>query len=162
LTPVEGGLRIEHRALAYDHAAAAAAMTRAELPPDYREALATGLWPSCDVLPYREIRESGVAIEPGTVVWPNSPAPARRARIAAVTHLGPTNPRRNPKPLDVQKFKAPRRTADGEPRAGVALARLETLWFNTGTLCNITCRNCYIESSPRNDRLAYLTLADIR
>ena len=25
---------------------------------------------------------------------------------------------------------------------------LETLWFNTGTLCNLTCRNCYIESSP--------------
>jgi uncharacterized Fe-S cluster-containing radical SAM superfamily protein len=35
------------------------------------------------------------------------------------------------------------------------------LWFNTGTLCNLTCRNCYIESSPRNDRLAYLTVADV-
>jgi uncharacterized Fe-S cluster-containing radical SAM superfamily protein len=34
------------------------------------------------------------------------------------------------------------------------------VWFNTGTLCNITCANCYIESSPKNDRLAYLTLAD--
>ncbi len=36
-----------------------------------------------------------------------------------------------------------------------------TLWFNTGTLCNITCANCYIESSPTNDRLVYLTLADV-
>jgi hypothetical protein len=38
-----------------------------------------------------------------------------------------------------------------------ALKALETLWINTGTLCNLTCRNCYIESSPRNDRLVYLT-----
>jgi uncharacterized Fe-S cluster-containing radical SAM superfamily protein len=43
----------------------------------------------------------------------------------------------------------------------VAPRRLQTLWFNTGTLCNLTCRNCYIESSPRNDRLAYLTLAEV-
>jgi uncharacterized Fe-S cluster-containing radical SAM superfamily protein len=44
----------------------------------------------------------------------------------------------------------------------VALAGLRTLWVNTGTLCNITCRNCYIESSPRNDALAYLTAAEVR
>jgi uncharacterized radical SAM superfamily Fe-S cluster-containing enzyme len=162
LTPVDGGLRIEHRALDYDHTAAAAAMTRAGLPADYREALATGLWPSCDVLPYREIRESGVAIAPGTVVWADAPAPHRRTRAAALAHLWPTNERRNARPLDPQKFQHPHRTARGEPRARIALRRLETLWFNTGTLCNITCRNCYIESSPRNDRLAYLTRADIR
>jgi uncharacterized radical SAM superfamily Fe-S cluster-containing enzyme len=162
LTPTDDGLRIEHRALNYDHAAAAAAMSRANLPADYRAALATGLWPSCDVLPYREIRESGVAIAPGAIDWANLPAPQRRARSAALTHLWPTNERRNARPLDAQKFKDPRRTARGAPRATVALRRLETLWFNTGTLCNITCRNCYIESSPSNDRLAYLTLADIR
>jgi len=162
LTPADGGLAIEHRALAYDHAAAAAAMTHAGLPADYRDALATGLWPSCDALPYREIRESGVAIAPGTVLWPHAPSPPRRARTATLTHLWPTNERRNAEPLGAKKFKDARRTAKGEPRASVALARLETLWFNTGTLCNITCRNCYIESSPRNDRLAYLTVADIR
>jgi len=39
---------------------------------------------------------------------------------------------------------------------------LKTLWFNTGTLCNLTCRNCYVESSPRNDRLAYLSLDEVR
>lgn len=55
------------------------------------------------------------------------------------------------------KFRDPDRTAKGEPRASVRLERLETLWFNTGTLCNIECANCYIESSPRNDRLEYLT-----
>jgi hypothetical protein len=57
----------------------------------------------------------------------------------------------------LQKFQHPGWTAAGEPRASVTLTRLETLWINTGTLCNITCRNCYIESSPSNDRLAYIT-----
>ena len=52
------------------------------------------------------------------------------------------------------KFRDPEITAKGERRASLALGRLDTLWFNTGTLCNVTCRNCYIESSPRNDRLA--------
>lgn len=60
------------------------------------------------------------------------------------------------------KFANPDTTAKGEPRAIVPLKRLETLWFNTGTLCNIACVNCYIESSPTNDRLAYLTLDDMR
>jgi hypothetical protein len=63
--------------------------------------------------------------------------------------------------IDPAKFRDPERTAKGEPRAAVALTRLETLWFNTGTLCNLACRNCYIESSPTNDALAYLTLADV-
>lgn len=66
-----------------------------------------------------------------------------------------------PPALDPRKFRDPFVTAKGEARATVALSALETLWFNTGTLCNLTCRNCYIESSPRNDRLAYLSLADV-
>jgi uncharacterized Fe-S cluster-containing radical SAM superfamily protein len=60
------------------------------------------------------------------------------------------------------KFSDPFRTAKGEERAVVPLHALETLWFNTGTLCNITCAHCYIESSPHNDRLAYLTHADVK
>jgi sulfatase maturation enzyme AslB (radical SAM superfamily) len=48
----------------------------------------------------------------------------------------------------------------GAARATVPFERMETLWVNTGTLCNIECRNCYIESSPTNDRLQYLTLAE--
>ena len=60
------------------------------------------------------------------------------------------------------KFSDPDVTAAGEPRAGVPLLRLETLWFNTGSLCNLTCENCYIESSPRNDRLVYLSRSDAR
>lgn len=60
------------------------------------------------------------------------------------------------------KFQDPDITADGETRAEVGLTALETLWFNTGTLCNLTCRNCYIESSPKNDRLVYLTVDELR
>jgi uncharacterized Fe-S cluster-containing radical SAM superfamily protein len=63
--------------------------------------------------------------------------------------------------LDPAKFKDAFITAKGEQRAHVALKALDTLWFNTGTLCNLTCRNCYIESSPRNDRLVYLTAAEV-
>ena len=59
------------------------------------------------------------------------------------------------------KFSDPEITAKGEKRARVALAGLRTLWINTGSLCNITCRNCYIESSPENDRLAHIGLAPL-
>ncbi len=54
------------------------------------------------------------------------------------------------------KFIDPQVTLTGQKRAAVRLLALRTLWLNTGTLCNIACTNCYIESSPRNDRLAYL------
>ena len=64
--------------------------------------------------------------------------------------------------LDPAKFRHPFVTARGETRASVALKALDTLWFNTGTLCNLTCKGCYIESSPRNDRLAYLTRTEVR
>ncbi|MFQ5985252.1 MAG: radical SAM protein [Alphaproteobacteria bacterium] len=65
------------------------------------------------------------------------------------------------KPLDPAKFRDPDVTAKGEKRASVPFRTLKTLWFNTGTLCNLTCRNCYIESSPRNDRLVYITAAEV-
>ncbi|MCW5773890.1 MAG: radical SAM protein [Rhodospirillaceae bacterium] len=64
--------------------------------------------------------------------------------------------------LDPQKFRDPAVTAKGEARAEVALAKLDTLWFNTGTLCNLTCGNCYIDSSPTNDSLEYLSAAEAR
>jgi len=59
------------------------------------------------------------------------------------------------------KFSNPLITKDGDQRAFVDFDRFKTLWFNTGTLCNIACSNCYIESSPRNDRLVYLSFADV-
>ena len=64
-------------------------------------------------------------------------------------------------PLDPLKFRDPDVTAKGEQRAVVALTHLKTLWFNTGTLCNIECVGCYIESSPTNDRLVYLTASEV-
>ena len=64
--------------------------------------------------------------------------------------------------LDPAKFRDRDVTAAGERRASVGLDALETLWFNTGTLCNLTCTNCYIESSPKNDRLAYISRDEVR
>ncbi|MEO3417310.1 radical SAM protein [Roseovarius sp. CAU 1744] len=65
-------------------------------------------------------------------------------------------------PANAGKFQNPEVTADGQARATVALSHPETLWFNTGTLCNIECLNCYIESSPTNDRLVYITTDEVR
>lgn len=59
-----------------------------------------------------------------------------------------------------EKFTDPVWTAKGEKRAVVGLRKLETLWLNTGTLCNLACVNCYIESTPTNDALVYLRLSD--
>ncbi len=59
------------------------------------------------------------------------------------------------------KFDDPRVTADGKERATVALSKPETLWFNTGTLCNIECASCYIASSPSNDALVYLSAREV-
>jgi len=58
-------------------------------------------------------------------------------------------------------FSHPTTTASGEKRAWVKLLELKTLWFNTGSLCNLSCENCYMESSPRNDSLVYLELSDV-
>tara|TARA_B100000686_G_scaffold351779_1_gene451499 strand:- start:309 stop:1241 length:933 start_codon:yes stop_codon:yes gene_type:complete len=57
---------------------------------------------------------------------------------------------------NIKKFSNPNITLKGLPRARVTLNKMETLWFNTGTLCNVSCKNCYIESSPKNKRLVYL------
>lgn len=59
------------------------------------------------------------------------------------------------------KFEDRLVTADGQERAEVALTNPQTLWFNTGTLCNIECVNCYILSSPTNDALVYLTADEV-
>ena len=60
------------------------------------------------------------------------------------------------------KFQDAKLTAKGEPRATVALSNPQTLWFNTGTLCNIECVNCYIASSPTNDALVYINAGEVR
>ncbi len=65
-------------------------------------------------------------------------------------------PQRRP----LEKFADPDWTAKGERRARVWLKKLDTLWINTGTLCNIECKNCYILSSPTNDALVYISGAE--
>lgn len=60
------------------------------------------------------------------------------------------------------KFADPHITANGDERATVSLSNPQTLWFNTGTLCNIECVNCYILSSPTNDALVYITADEVR
>lgn len=59
------------------------------------------------------------------------------------------------------KFVEEKITAKGENRAFVDLLRLDTLWFNTGTRCNLQCQNCYIESSPTNDELLFITYNEV-
>jgi len=61
-----------------------------------------------------------------------------------------------------QKFENKNFTADNKVRAFIESKKLKTLWFNTGTLCNLTCKNCYIESSPKNDRLSYLSFDEFK
>ena len=61
-----------------------------------------------------------------------------------------------------KKFNDPFITIDGNKRAFIEAKKINTLWFNTGTLCNIECKNCYIESSPKNDRLVYLTFDEVK
>jgi uncharacterized radical SAM superfamily Fe-S cluster-containing enzyme len=151
LTPGETprSLIVEHRALDYDHAAAADSMRAAVLPESYAEALGTGFWPSCDVLPLSEIRRSGERLVPQRIVWD---AEAPRDLVW---------PARPAPRLDPAKFRDSLRTARDAPRAHVALEALDTLWINTGTLCNLACANCYIESTPRNDRLVYMSAAEV-
>lgn len=45
----------------------------------------------------------------------------------------------------------------------VALAHLDDLWFQvTGTLCNLTCRHCFISCSPHNQAFGFLDSATVR
>jgi predicted phosphodiesterase/uncharacterized Fe-S cluster-containing radical SAM superfamily protein len=154
LTPTAGGIDVEHCVLDYDHAAAAAKMRREGLPEGYAAALETGFWPSCDVLPAAELGARGAALAPGRMVW--RAGGGRESWPPRLPRVSPAPP------LDPRKFRDPAMTAKGEKRAAVTLRALKTLWINTGTLCNIACTHCYIESSPRNDRLVYLSAAEVR
>ncbi|MDE2229447.1 MAG: radical SAM protein [Alphaproteobacteria bacterium] len=148
LISTPAGVEIRSIPFDYDAVAATCKIRAAGLPEGYAAALETGLWPSCDILPNKERAATGQALQPHRCLW-NSASGAD-----AVTLSVP--------PSAHAKFSDPDHTANGERRAGVGLKTLETVWFNTGTLCNITCDNCYIESSPRNDRLVYLSRTEVR
>lgn len=158
LTALEDLVSVEHFALAYDHRTAAAKMRRAGLPEGYAAALESGLWPSCDVLPIDEMRQRGVPIAEGSIEWQPK---ARNTRKPKLDRLWPSGDRGHSRILPDEKFRHAEFTASGAPRAHVELDNLQTLWINTGTRCNITCRNCYIESSPKNDRLVYIKKSDV-
>ena len=132
-----GTLSIEHRALAYDHEAAAAAMARLGLPAEYARTLVDGLWSNCDSLATAEAAMQGAKLTPTRLAF------SRHAdlRWPAVAH-----------PVRIED--------DGTP-ARVDLASLETLWINTGSLCNLACAACFMESTPRNDALAYISAAEV-
>ncbi len=147
IQPTEAGLSITHRPLAFDHGKAAEKMRAAGLPHGYADALLTGLWPSCDVLPAAELTQRGHPIDEKALDWP----PQRTETAIPMPVISA-----------ITKFTDPVVTLSGAPRAVVPLNGLQTLWFNTGTLCNLACENCYIESSPRNDRLVYLGRAEAR
>lgn len=45
----------------------------------------------------------------------------------------------------------------------VPLAHLDELWFQVaGTLCNLTCRHCFISCSPHNRSFGFLSLEEVR
>ena len=92
----------------------------------------------------RAMRRAGLPAEYAATlesgIWPNLDILPHPERAATATALG----------------KTPGTDAE------VALETLETLWFNTGTLCNLACSGCYIESSPSNDRLAWLPVQTVR
>lgn len=68
-TRAPGGIRITHRALEYDFAAAQEAMLAAGLSEEYRAALQSGIWPSDDILPPAERAQQGKPLSPPPHFW---------------------------------------------------------------------------------------------
>lgn len=133
-----GALVIEHRALSYDHAGAAQAMARAGLAPEYARTLVDGLWPNCDSLVAAEAAAQGRRLQPARMAF------SRETPV----QWPPAIPAAAP-------------TGDDDAPARVELAALETLWINTGSLCNLSCAACFMESTPRNDALAYMSAREV-
>jgi AdoMet-dependent heme synthase len=49
------------------------------------------------------------------------------------------------------------------PAPAVELSHLDQLWFQVGgTLCNLTCRHCFISCSPHNRSFGFLDLDTVR
>jgi hypothetical protein len=79
LTADLSGISITQGALEYDHERDAAKMRLAHLPEEYAKALETGLWPSHDILPEKEIRQRGTPLVERSVFWP--------ASVSSTSHL---------------------------------------------------------------------------
>jgi len=133
-----GALAIEHRSLSYDHHGAAAAMARDGLPPEYARTLVDGFWPNCDSLATQEAAAQGRTLQSARLLF---------ARDVSCEWPAPD-------PLAA--------TDEDSAPLRVKLATLETLWINTGSLCNLSCAACFMESTPRNDSLAYISASEVR
>jgi len=44
-------------------------------------------------------------------------------------------------------------TSSGESRGYIKFEQLKELWFNTGTICNLSCPDCFEHSGPGVHRL---------
>ncbi|MEK6234624.1 MAG: radical SAM protein, partial [Planctomycetales bacterium] len=54
-------------------------------------------------------------------------------------------------------------SASVSPPPLVGLSHLDDLWFQAGgTLCNFTCRHCFISCSPHNDSFGFLSFEQVR
>jgi predicted phosphodiesterase len=60
---------VRSMSLQYDAGSAARKMRERGLPAGYTEALETGLWPSCDVLPAAELAQRGAALPADRLLW---------------------------------------------------------------------------------------------
>jgi len=86
LTPeADGAVTVRLRSLAYDHGAAAARMRAEGMPEPYAETLATGLWPSLDILPTAERAATGIALAHREMRWPAPDGQARTEPAALST-----------------------------------------------------------------------------
>lgn len=72
LYPEDSGIRIEHRALNYDHTGAAGAMRELGLPTGYADCIEHGLWPNLDVMPDAEKARTGQPLSERVVHWPRA------------------------------------------------------------------------------------------
>lgn len=61
----------------------------------------------------------------------------------------------------IGKFKNMFTTSNGDIRASTKMTNLKTLWFNTGSKCNLSCKHCFMKSSPTNDLLAFIKKSDV-
>ncbi len=64
-----GRIDVQIRALTYDPSPSIKAMNERGLASGYRDSLSTGLWPSMDVLPETETRQTGVALDEIEFKW---------------------------------------------------------------------------------------------
>ncbi|MCP4745421.1 MAG: radical SAM protein [Desulfobacteraceae bacterium] len=54
------------------------------------------------------------------------------------------------------------KTSKGEPRGYIDFAQLKELWFHTGTVCNLSCPDCFERSGPGVHRLDLICLQDVK